>query len=169
MGNQNSSPTLQNTELTISNSYVLISAASSYALSIWLGLRIGPFRRAAKVAHPNTYASAETIANASSAEEKRALYLFNCAQRAHHNVVENYPAALTGMLISGLQYPKLAAALGSAWVFGRVIYAIGYTSTSETNVNGKGRFTAGGFHLAALSQVGFLVLVGKIGVDMLRA
>src|SRR4051812_42063606 len=60
------------------DSYVLITAAGSYALSIWLGVRIGPFRRAAKVPHPITYASVETIANASSPEEKRALYLFNC-------------------------------------------------------------------------------------------
>jgi glutathione S-transferase len=143
--------------------------ASSYALSIWLGVRIGSFRRAAKVPHPNAYVSAETIANASSAEEKRALYLFNCAQRAHYNVLENYPAALTGMLISGLKYPKLAAAAGAVWIFGRVLYATGYTSTSEKNVNGRGRFAGGGFHLSALSQVGFFVLVGKIGVDLLKA
>jgi glutathione S-transferase len=150
------------------DSYVLITAAGSYALSIWLGVRIGPFRRAAKVPHPITYASVETIANASSPEEKRALYLFNCAQRAHHNILENYPAVLTGMLISGLKYPTLAAALGAIWIFGRVIYATSYTSTSEKNVNGRGRFGGGGFHLSALSQVGFLMLVGKIGVDVLK-
>jgi glutathione S-transferase len=96
------------------------------------------------------------------------MYLFNCAQRAHHNVLENYPAALTGMLISGLEYPKFAAAAGVMWIIGRVIYALGYSSTNEKNVNGGGRFSYGGFHLSALSQVVFLVLVGKIGVDLLR-
>ncbi|KAM3065324.1 hypothetical protein ACMFMG_004292 [Clarireedia jacksonii] len=127
--------------------YVLIVAAGSYALSIWLGARISSFRRAAKVPHPIAYASVETIANASSAEEKRALYLFNCAQRAHHNILENYPAALTGMLISGLKCPTLAAAAGALWIFGRVIYATGYTSPSEKNVNGRDRFYGGGFLL----------------------
>ncbi|KAF1936315.1 membrane-associated proteins in eicosanoid and glutathione metabolism [Clathrospora elynae] len=148
--------------------YVLITAASSYVLSIWLGVRIGPFRRAAKVPYPNTYASSETIANASSAREKRALYLFNCAQRAHHNALENYSTVLTGMLITGLKYPKIAAAMGAVWIFGRVIYATSYTSTSENNVDGRGRFGGGGFYLSALSQIVLLVLVGKIGVDLLR-
>lgn len=73
------------------------------------------------------------------------------------------------MLISGFEYPKLAAGLGAVWVVGRYIYAVNYTSVSEENVNGKGRFGGGGFHLSALSQVGLLVLVGKIGVDLLRA
>jgi len=150
-------------------SYVLITAASSYLLSNWLGARIAPFRRAATVDHPNAFASVETIANASSAEEKRVLYLFNCAQRAHYNFLENYPAALTGMLISGLRYPIFAAAAGALWIFGRILYATGYTSTSENNVNGSGRWAYGGFRLSAITQVGFLVLVGKIGVDLLRA
>jgi glutathione S-transferase len=157
------------TNINHPDSYVLITAASFYALSIWLGARINSFRQAAKVLHPGVYASTETIANASSAREKRSLYLFNCAQRAHHNVLENYTAALTGMLISGLKYPTLAAAFGAAWVFGRVVYTLDYSSASEKNVYGKGRFFWGGFHVSALSQVGFLVLVGKIGVDLLTA
>lgn len=151
------------------DSYVLITAASSYLLNIWLGVRIGPFRNAAKVSHPTQYASVESIANASSVGEKRAMYLFNCAQRAHYNAMENYPTALTGMLISGLEYPKLAAAAGALWILGRVIYATGYTSTSPKNINGRGRWNGGGFYLAATSQVGFLVLVAKMGVDLLRA
>jgi glutathione S-transferase len=136
---------------------------------MWLGARIGPFRRAAKVPHPITYASAETIANAPSAAEKRALYLFNCAQRAHHNVLENHPTVLTAMLISGLKYPTIAAAAGALWIVGRVFYAFGYTNPKEKNVNGKGRFANGGFHMAALSQVVLMGLVGKMGWDLLQA
>jgi glutathione S-transferase len=136
---------------------------------MWLGLRIGPYRRAAKVAHPSVAASTETIANAKSPEEKRALYLFNAAQRAHHNVQENYPSVLTAMLISGLEYPRLAAGLGMIWVIGRIGYAVGYTSTSRENVEGKGRFYYGGFHAAALSQMGLMILVGKMGWNLLQA
>jgi glutathione S-transferase len=95
------------------------------------------------------------------------MYLFNCAQRAHYNFLENYPAALSGMLISGLVYPRYAAAAGALWVLGRVIYALGYTRRSAWNVRGEGRFSAGGFYVAATSQVGLLVLVGKMGWDML--
>ena len=135
---------------------------------MWLGVRINPYRVAAKVSHPSVHVSAETIAKASTPELKRALYLFNCAQRAHHNVLENYSSFLSAMLISGLVYPRLAAVLGAAWVLGRFVYAVGYTSTSKVNVDGAGRFFWGGFHVAAVTQVGLLVLVGKVGIDMLR-
>ncbi|KAF2717536.1 hypothetical protein K431DRAFT_153217 [Polychaeton citri CBS 116435] len=147
--------------------YVLMSAASFHVLSMWLGIRIAQFRQAANVPHPSVCASAETIANAPTVEEKRALYLFNCAQRAHHNILENYTAALTAMLVSGISYPRLAAATGAIWVVGRAIYAIGYTSTNKRNVDGSGRFFYGGFHLAALSQVMLLVLVCKSGLELL--
>lgn len=72
------------------------------------------------------------------------------------------------MLISGIEYPRLAAAAGIVWILGRVVYAVGCTSTSEKNVEGKGRWSGGGFYMAATSEVGFLVGVGKMGWDMLR-
>lgn len=136
---------------------------------MWLGLRIASFRNSAGVRHPGVYASTETIDKARSAQEKRALYLFNCAQRAHHNILENYPTVLTGMLIAGLRYPNTAAAAGMVWIFGRILYALGYSSANESNVDGKGRFYYGGFHLSALSQVVFVLLVGKMGFDLLKA
>jgi glutathione S-transferase len=95
------------------------------------------------------------------------MYLFNCAQRAHHNFLENYTVALSGMLISGLVYPRTAAALGAAWTGGRVVYALGYTWREEWNVEGRGRFWRGGFHVAAGCQVVLLALVGKMGWDLL--
>lgn len=150
-------------------SYVLITTATSYFFSIWLGFRIGPYRKAANVPHPHVYASRESILNAQSATEKRALYLFNAAQRAHHNILENHPTVLTGVLLTGLQYPKTASALGAAWIFGRIIYAIEYSSADEKNVDGSGRFWKGGFHLAATCQMIIMGLVGKMGWDMLRS
>jgi glutathione S-transferase len=97
------------------------------------------------------------------------LYLFNCAQRGHQNFLENYPSALSGMLVTGLRYPMLSAAAGVVWMLGRVMYATGYTSASEKNVNGQGRWYGGGFWLAAVMQVGYMGLVGKMGWDLLRA
>lgn len=134
---------------------------------MWLGIRAGSYRRAAKVPHPSVHVSTETIAKASSAQEKRAMYLFNCAQRAHHNVLENYSTVLSAMLIGGLKYPVSAASLGAVWVLGRIVYAFGYTSTSPKNVDGSGRFFNGGFHLAAVSHVALVLLVGKMGLDWL--
>lgn len=74
---------------------------------------------------------------------------------------------LTGMLISGLSYPKFAAPAGAVWIIGRTLYVLGYTSTSEKNVDGEGRWAYGGFYLAALSQTAFVVAVSKMGLDML--
>ncbi|KAF1972461.1 hypothetical protein BU23DRAFT_388922, partial [Bimuria novae-zelandiae CBS 107.79] len=91
------------------------------------GAHIYAFRTAARIPHPNVFATPETIANAVSAEHARALYLFNGAHRAHHNFVENYAVVLSAMLVSGPAYPRLAAAAGAAWVFGRVLYSLGYT------------------------------------------
>jgi glutathione S-transferase len=82
--------------------------------------------------------------------------------------MENYPGALSGMLITGLTYPKMSAAAGIVWILGRWMYAVGYTSESEDNVGGKGRWWGGGFYLAAVAQVGFLVGVGWMGWDMLQ-
>jgi glutathione S-transferase len=97
------------------------------------------------------------------------MYLFNCAQRAHHNFIENYPAALSALLVSGLAYPRLAAAAGAVWMVGRVVYALGYTRRAEWNVEGKGRFSGGGFYVAAVGQVVLMGLVGKMGVELLGA
>lgn len=136
---------------------------------MWLGIRIGPLRKAANVPHPHVSTPPESIKHASSVEEARALYVFNCAQRAHYNTLENYSTVLSGMLISGFIYPRLSAAAGFLWIVGRIIYAFGYSSAKAENVNGSGRFANGGFHLAATSQVGLLVLVGKMGLDLLWA
>jgi glutathione S-transferase len=134
-------------------------------LSIWLGVRITPFRIAAQVQHPAISAS---HSSAKDPDHKRAIYLFNCAQRAHYNFLENYSVALSGMLISGLEYPKMTAVAGIVWVLGRVMYAVGYTSKEEGNVDGKGRWLGGGFYLAAVTQVGFVLGVMKMGWDLVR-
>ena len=124
-------------------------------------MRVGPFRKAAKVPYPNAYASPEQIA-AASAEDKQALYLFNCAQRAHYNFLENHLNMLAPMLIAGVQFPIASAVTGVAWSVFRLLYALGYTS--KTHQNGKGRMAGSGFWLAQLVLAG---LAGYSGVKML--
>lgn len=145
---------------------MLLTTVASYALSSWLGVRIGPYRSAAQVAHPSVFATPESIA-AASPPRAQALYLFNCAQRAHGNFVENYPVVLSSMLISGLVYPRLAAGAGMMWVLGRVLYALAYSSRTTQHVKGEGRWF--GFYVAALPQVGLMALVGKVGLELLWA
>ena len=90
------------------------------------------------------------------------MYLFNCAQRAHANFVENYTAMLGCLLVGGLAYPKTSAALGAAWCWFRVVYALGYTRADQQK--GKGR---NGGLLFVLAQVGLYGVVGKMAWDVL--
>ena len=65
---------------------------------------------------------------------------FNCYQRAHQvgfclylqsksymvlqNTLENVPTFLGLVLLSSLQFPRLAASLGATWLLGRVVYRL---------------------------------------------
>jgi glutathione S-transferase len=145
-------------------SYVLAVAASTFVLSVWHGARVTPLRKPAKVPYPNCYASAESIVTCDDPKEKEAKYIFNCAQRAHANFMENYPVALTGLLISGLKYPVASAVTGVVWTVSRIAYAIGYTRRDRTD--GKGRYSGGLGGLFWAAQITWLGMVGKMGLDL---
>ncbi|KAF3927644.1 hypothetical protein ABW21_db0200899 [Orbilia brochopaga] len=117
--------------------YVFLVALTSTFVNQWHGIVVGQARKAAKIPYPNAYA---THAEAPQGSPQ---YVFNCAQRAHMNYIENLPNFYVSLFISGLQYPKLAAGLGSLWIFGRVLYAIGYTNPAKEK--GSGRFLGGPF------------------------
>jgi len=73
-------------------------------------------------------------AEAAEANANPAVMRFNCAQRAHHNTLEVVPHTLFTILFSGLRYPTAATALGSLWVFGRIIYTMGYSTGDAAKV-----------------------------------
>ena len=73
-------------------------------------------------------------------KEHKHAQAFNCVQRAHQNTVEFSPAFLMCLLIGGLQYPLVAAALGAVYGLARIQYFKGYSS-GEANK----RFSGGGF------------------------
>ena len=97
-------------------------------------------RKAAKVPYPNAYASHD------QAKESQDAYKFNCAQRAHGNLIENMPQTMAYMLFGGLEYPTPAAALGLGWIIFRTGYAFGYIRDQRGN-DGKGRMLGSGFWL----------------------
>jgi len=92
-------------------------------------------RKPANVPYPNAYATPQQV------KESPDAYRFNCAQRAHANLLENMPQTIAFMLFSGLQYPMAAAALGSAWLVFRIVYALGYVRSEKL---GSGRKYGGG-------------------------
>jgi len=146
--------------------YVLFAAASSFLLAAWHGGHVQKYRTAAKIPYPNAYASQETI-DAAEGARKKAIYSFNCAQRAHGNFQENYPQFLAGLLLSGLKYPVAATALGALWMTSRVVYARGYVDPEMEN--GRGRYKSRLALAHWLAMLGFIGLLGKSGFDLLRS
>lgn len=106
---------------------------ASAALNWWHGERTMHFRRMAQVPLPNAYASSAEVAAATDDYK----YLFNCAQRAETNYAQNQTSFLVVLMISGVCYPRLSAGLGAAWLVGRTMYAVGYTT--EGTKEGKGK------------------------------
>ena len=96
--------------------------------------------------------------SSATAEKKHALYLWNCAQRAHGNFLENHTPVVVALLISGLLYPVTSALLGVGWSVSRVAYAVGYTQTQRSD--GKGRLIGAPMWLFQLGLFGLTAVVG---------
>lgn len=141
----------------IPTSYVVLTATSTFFLGIWHGFRCGFFRKAAGVGYPTPYADSAMMAT-DSAEKKHALYLWNCAQRAHGNYLENQPSIVAALLIAGLRYPVASSIMGAGWSLARVAYAIGYTNKDRSD--GKGRLIGTPMWLF---QLGLFSLAGFVG------
>ncbi len=138
--------------LTIPDGYgytVLIALGIIPVLSIGQGSIVTSLRKPANVPYPNAYATPEQVKNSKEA------YKFNCAQRAHSNLLENMPMAIATLLFAGLFYPQATPALGLLWVASRVLYAYGYITSSLPN--GRGRQYGGGFWLAQVALIGLSV------------
>jgi len=73
-------------------------------------------------------------ADTAEAKANPAAMKFNCAQRAHQNTLESVPHTLLSILFAGLRYPTAATALGSLWVFGRLVYTMGYSTGDPAKV-----------------------------------
>lgn len=97
------------------HSYVLVAAAFSFLVGSAHSVNTGKYRKAAKVVYPAAYAP-------SSRTDPEA-HKFNCAQRAHANYIENQVQFVPALLISGLRFPVVSAALGTVWVLSRIQYS----------------------------------------------
>lgn len=109
-------------------------------------------RKPAQVPYPNHYATAE------QAKSNQNAHKYNCAQRAHGNLLENMPQTIVSMLFAGLFYPTAAPILGVAWTAFRVVYAYGYIWS--TKPQGKGRLYGSGMWLPQLGLWGLCIAAG---------
>ncbi|KAI9856069.1 MAG: hypothetical protein M1813_009289 [Trichoglossum hirsutum] len=144
--------------------YVLLTATSSFFLSMWHGMRVIRFRKAAGIPIPHAYASQQDISAAPSPQKKHDMYLFNCAQRAHANLLENQGSFTAALLIAGLRYPLAATGTGLFWCVSRALYAVGYTRKDRER--GRGRVMGSGFWLA---QLALIIMSGMAGYGMIKA
>jgi glutathione S-transferase len=136
--------------------YVLGAASASFFVHhIYMASKVVKARKRFNIEYPAMYADDKNCPNESNRNT------FNCVQRAHQNSLENQPIFLSLLTLSGLQYPITAAALGGAYLVGRIGYAEGYsTGEPQKRIN----------YVTALTYVGMLGLVGttiKFAVDLL--
>ena len=104
------------------------------------------YRGPSGVPYPNAYASPDDVAR----DKKK--YLFNCAQRAHANFGEHLPTFLANLLIAGVAFPEMAAAVGVAWYASRLMYATGYVRDKQDD--GKGRYNGIWWYVPHLGLLG---------------
>ena len=121
-------------------------------------------RKAAKTPYPTPYAvtSADTDTDSKDPLEV-SKFIFNCAQRAHANYMENHPSTVLSILIAGIRYPVASSIIGGIWMICRVLYAVGYTRRDKKA--GKGRAIGAGMWPA---QFGLYGMAGWVGISMLR-
>src|SRR4051812_5425250 len=101
---------------------VLLTASAAIVLSSIHSFSIGLyFRPRARILLPQLYATPEQAAADPQA------YIYNCAQRAHANYVENLFPAVGAMLLGGLRNPRAVTYLGAGWVGMRLWYLYNYT------------------------------------------
>ncbi|TFK36911.1 hypothetical protein BDQ12DRAFT_686077 [Crucibulum laeve] len=124
--------------------YVGAALLSTAWLLLGQGVVVSRFRGRAGVQYPQLYAEK------SEADSKKEAYLFNCAQRAHQNTLENIPIIFITTIISGLKFPVLSAAACAYWTLARISYTRGYVTGDP-----KKRGTT----LYRLSYIGLLGLI----------
>merc|ERR1712215_365584 len=111
--------TMVSIQLDPDHGYLVLVVAGTWLLNIWQMSKVGGARKRLGVPYPDMYSDKQP--------------LFNCYQRAHQNTLENIPLFLAILLISGLNFPKLAAGAGLVWLIGRVIYSYGYYTGEPKN------------------------------------
>ncbi|KAL5533960.1 hypothetical protein ACEPAG_420 [Sanghuangporus baumii] len=109
-------------------SYVFAVATATVFLNSYQMVNTARARKASGIPYPYAYAEKAEVASNSAAQK------FNCAQRAHQNTLEHAPYVLYSLLVTGLKYPYLSAALGTPWVVGRFLYTRGYSSGDPKKV-----------------------------------
>ncbi|KAE8554706.1 hypothetical protein TMatcc_005761 [Talaromyces marneffei ATCC 18224] len=147
--------------ITVPDNYgavIAVALGGIPLLSFVQGVVVTSLRKPAKVRYPQCYATPEQC------KENPAAQKFNCAQRSHGNLLENMTQTMLFMLVAGLKYPNATAALGTAWIVFRALFAHGYITSEKAN--GGGRYNGGMFWLVQGALWGLAVF--GVGLELLK-
>ncbi|KAF9477514.1 membrane-associated proteins in eicosanoid and glutathione metabolism [Pholiota conissans] len=130
--------------------YLAPAFVSTIFLLYGQNITVSQYRKRAGIAYPQMYAEKK------QAEDSKDAHLFNCAQRAHQNTLENIPIVYTATLVAGLKYPVFAAASLAFWSLSRVSYTRGYI-TGDPKKRGSILYIAGA--VASLGVIGLATFI----------
>ncbi|KAH9964221.1 hypothetical protein BC827DRAFT_1154181 [Russula dissimulans] len=147
----------------------------SAAVLQWQTTVVGGARKRARIPYPQgeRFHAGETLilwadymysayADKTEQEASKEAMVFNCAQRAHQNTLENVPVIVLTTLIGGLHYPIPAAAGCALWSLARIIYTVCYTT-------GEPRKRSVPARLGFVLQTVQFFLSGKVVFDLIKA
>ena len=117
--------------------YVFLVLGLSHILLVGLGINVGAARRKYDIQYPTMYAPPDH----KHAKE------FNCCQRSHQQVLEEYGFVMISMVLCGFVYPTSSALFGFIWVAGKAIYGYCYS-----------KYGPSGRYFGAISHFGDLPL-----------
>ncbi|RDB18551.1 Microsomal glutathione S-transferase 3 [Hypsizygus marmoreus] len=141
--------------------YVAVALLATVLVLWWQNLTVREWRKRSGIKYPQLYAEK------AEAEASKDALIFNCAQRAHYNTLENIPVIYATTLLTALKYPILAASACSVWILGRIAYTLGYVSTGDPQKRLGIMHTIGEVSMYVL-LFSSLHTVGKLVVSNLR-
>ncbi|KAJ3571403.1 hypothetical protein NP233_g3782 [Leucocoprinus birnbaumii] len=125
--------------------YVGAAIVSTVLVVMGQGFVVGRYRKRSGIQYPQMYAEQAQV------EKSRDALVFNCAQRAHQNTLENIPIIWATTAVVGTQMPVLAASACGLWSLSRISYTVGYlTGDPKKRVNPL-------YAVGALGQLGLVL------------
>ncbi|KAG6864708.1 hypothetical protein C0991_007747 [Blastosporella zonata] len=109
--------------------YVGASLLSTVFVLIGQSVVVGKWRKRSGIQYPQLYAEKAEV------EASKDSYIFNCAQRAHQNTLENLPVIYATTLLTAVKYPIIAASACATWSVARVFYTRGYLTGEPKKVS----------------------------------
>ncbi|KDR77511.1 hypothetical protein GALMADRAFT_245666 [Galerina marginata CBS 339.88] len=126
--------------------YVGAALLSTVFLLLGQNMTVSKYRKRAGIKYPQLYAEK------AEAEASNDAMMFNCAQRAHQNTLENIPLLYVLTTLVGVKYPILSALSCATWVLSRVSYTRGYIK------GGPGKRVSPLYLLGSMMSVGQLLV-----------